>query len=142
MDFLSEKSRTFCGSAKVSISQLCHEDLLTNPRQLDPKNVARLKNIYLLEGCHRLDSEHHVPALINEASLDRALRAATISRSALKGLEAPEQLVLEGELTVLHGRHRLEAAKDFLSADDKWWVVDLYLEGKMISLALIWSLYN
>lgn len=119
-DLLIEKNRVFCGSAKVRISQLAHEDLLTNPRQLDPKNVSRLRNVYILEGCHRLEPEHHVPALIDEAMLERALRDNNISQASLKSLAEPKLLALESDITYLQGRHRLEAAKEFLEADDKW----------------------
>jgi len=41
---------------------------------MNPKNVSRLREIYL-KGCYRLEPEHYVPALNDEASLDRALRS-------------------------------------------------------------------
>lgn len=44
--------------------------------------------------------------------------------SSLKSFDEPELLILDEEIIYLHGRHRLEAAKDVLKADDKWWVVD------------------
>ncbi len=118
-DLLIEKERVFCGSVKVPICKLTAEDMLTNPRQLDPKNVARLRNIYLLEGCHRLDPQHHVPVLIDQFALDQALRKDNISRSSLKSFDEPKLLSVDRNITYLHGRHRLEAAKDFLEADDK-----------------------
>ncbi|KAL5331286.1 hypothetical protein ACEPPN_000816 [Leptodophora sp. 'Broadleaf-Isolate-01'] len=31
------------------------------------------------------------------------------------------------QLECLHGRHRIEAAREFLLPTDRWWVVDLYL---------------
>ncbi len=126
----AERERLFCGSVKVPIFKLVAEDVLTNPRQLDPKNVARLRNIFLLEGCQRLDPQHHVPVLINQATLGQALRSSNIPRASLKSLDEPQLLSLDGVITYLHGRHRLEAAKDVLKADDKWWVVDVYLDGK------------
>ena len=130
-NLLAEKQRVFCGSVKVPICKLAAEDMLTNPRQLDPKNVARLRDIFLIEGCHRLDPQNHVPVLIGQVILDQALRKYSIPRSSLKSLDEPELLTIDTELTYLHGRHRLEAAKDVLAADDKWWVVDLYLEGNL-----------
>ena len=126
---VAEKERVFCGSVKVPISKLTAENMMTNPRQLDPKNVARLRNIFLLEGCHRLDPQNHVPVLIDQATLDQALRKSDVTRISLKSFDEPKLLSLDREIVYLHGRHRLEAAKDVLKTDDKWWVVDVYLKG-------------
>lgn len=69
-NLLAEKERVFCGFVKLPICKLKAEGMLTNPRQLNSENVARLRNIYLLEGCHRLDPQHHVPVLIDQVTLD------------------------------------------------------------------------
>jgi hypothetical protein len=37
------------------------------------------------------------------------------------------------QLECLHGRHRLQARRETLPSRDKWWTVDLYLEGMSIS---------
>ena len=129
MDLLAERGRLFYGSVKVWMSQLVYEDLLTNPRQLDPKNVNRLREIYQLEGCRRFDPEHRIPALIDELTLNRGLQKAGIAPATLNSFAEPQLLGFEKGIIYLHGRHRLEAAKDFLEADDKWWVVDLFSEG-------------
>jgi hypothetical protein len=41
------------------------------------------------------------------------------------------ELVFPGgyQLECLHGRHRIQAGREFLSPRDKWWAVDLYLAG-------------
>lgn len=95
---LAEKERLFCGSVKVPICKLVAENLLTNPRQLDPKNIARLRNIFLLEGCHRLDPQNHIPVLIEQAIFDQALRRNNIPRSSLKSFDEPELLNLDGAI--------------------------------------------
>lgn len=127
-ELLKEKSRTFCGSAKVWLRQLRAEDVHVSPRQLDPKNVTRLLRIYQLEGCLRLEPEHHIPVIIEEAILESSLRRANVSRAVMRGLGEPMQLDFEVEVTYLHGQHRLAAAQNFLTLDDKWWVADLYLD--------------
>jgi hypothetical protein len=37
------------------------------------------------------------------------------------------------QLECLHGRHRIQAGREFLSPRNKWWAVDLYLAGIEIS---------
>ena len=39
------------------------------------------------------------------------------------------------QLTCLHGRHRIQAARETLPPTEAWWTVDLYLAGISISLA-------
>ena len=140
MDLLAERSRLFYGSVKVWLSQLVYEDLLTNPRQLDPKNVNRLLEIYRLEGCHRFDLKHRIPALIDKLTLDRALQKSSVTPSTLNSVEEPQLLDFGRGIVYLHGRHRLEAAKTFLEADDKWWVVDLFSEGMISSSSILSAL--
>lgn len=60
--------------------------------------------------------------------------------SFLKSFDEPELLNLDEEIIYLHGRYRLEAAKDVLKADDKWWVVDdiSRVVFNEVSLSLRW----
>ena len=122
-----EKSRTFCGSVKVPINKLQYETIPKNPRQFDDKNVARLLKVFEEEGCVRLEPEHYVPVLISRNALPQGFRAGNISDVIL---QEPQFFTPEHPLTYLHGRHRLEAAKKYLAANDKWWVVNLYADGK------------
>ena len=41
------------------------------------------------------------------------------------------ELVFPSRLECLHGRHRVQAGKEFLSTGDKWWIVDLYLTDRV-----------
>jgi Protein of unknown function (DUF3723) len=52
-------------------------------REPNLKNVERLKNCFRTEGCCRLELENYVPAIINQSQLDDAMRASTISASAI-----------------------------------------------------------
>ena len=94
---------------------------------LDPKNVARLVQIFKLEGCDRLDIEHRVPVLIDSQILRQSLVASRKSNSDLLG-EIPPTLSfpVNTQLKCLHGRYRLAAAKEFLEHGNKWWTVDFY----------------
>ena len=122
-----EKSRTFCGSVKVPINKLQYERTTENPRQFDGKNVTRLLRIFEEEGCVRLEPEHYVPVLISRDALPPVLRSRNLGDVVL---EEPQFFEPDQPLTYLHGRHRLEAAKKYLAANDRWWVVNLYADGK------------
>lgn len=126
----------FCGSIKCPIRRLRYESINVDPRQLDFKNVARLVGVFKLEGCRRLESQNHVPALISRAALHTLLEHIPRGQSSLdlKDKDGVPFLVdPPNDLTCLHGRHRIEAAKKYLHPDDKWWVVDLYADGEVPS---------
>lgn len=122
------KNQAFRGAVKLWIRQFSPESPLTNPRQFDPRNLSRLIQIFKLEGCLRLPSEHHVPVLVRRQHLDDALRTDQISVNALRSAQEPQFLSLRSGVTYLQGAHRLEAGRNFLHPDDRWWVADLYLE--------------
>jgi len=126
----TERNRAYKGRAKVQIRWLSFDDWVRGTRPLDPKNVARLVKIFNLEGCFRREPEHYVPALISPKALDVALTQANCNAGELFAVtEEPVSLELSNSLICLHGRHRLEAAKQYLDTEDKWWVVDLYSDG-------------
>jgi hypothetical protein len=120
-----EKARAFCGTVKIPIDKLQHEELPDNPRQFDEENVARLLDVFHKEGCYRRESDNHVPALISRSGLPEGL------------IGADDDLQLfnpDRSLIYLHGRHRLEAGRRFLTGNDRWWVVDLYSDGELFRL--------
>ncbi len=127
---IAERSRAYRGRAKVPIHILLSEsDSQLGSRPLDPKNVARLLRIFQLEGCCRLEPEHHVPALINGQVLAAVLNDARLQPGNLMTCDDPPKLNINVPLICLHGKHRLKAANEFLDPHDKWWIVDLYLDG-------------
>ena len=123
LQIFREKSRTFCGSFKIPLSKLKHEDIPDNPRQLDPRNVANLLEKFVLEDCNRLDPEHYVSALIRRADLPQG------SQTKDNPFKEPQHFDPQYPLLCVHGKHRLEAARQFLAGDEEWWVADLYSDG-------------
>lgn len=130
-DIYTDRAQHFKGSAEVKLKHLAFD--LKAVREIDPKNVARLKSIFRLESCSRLDPQHHIPALLSLQDLEIA---AGISHVSIESLSSPVENRFvqlnfpEGyQLQCLHGRHRIQAAKEHLKMEDAWWVVDLYLEG-------------
>lgn len=126
-----KKQSCFRGSAKIHLKHINFE---CDDLYLDPKNVARLLQVFQLEGCFRLDLEHHIPAIIDEDELRRSLQKSGIASGDLFRRQAPPTLDLDTSTTTLkclHGRHRIEAAKEHLLPGDKWWTVDLYSNGTL-----------
>jgi hypothetical protein len=121
IQIIREKSRAFRGSVRIPLEKLQHEDPPLNPRQQDDKNISRLVESFRRDGCYRLEPGNHVPVLISESELPKEL---SHDNEALP-LYNPKK-----PLTFLHGRHRIEAAREFLTEGEQWWVVDVYCNGE------------
>jgi len=133
----AEKRVKYKGTARIKLKWLHFQ--WDEPRELDTKNVERLKSTFSKD-CRRLDIHNHVPAVINQKDLDTALNESGISAENLLGNSYPE-LVFPADyrLECLHGRHRIQAGKEVLRREDKWWTVDLYLASKIIFESLVAS---
>ncbi len=125
-----EKLSKFQGKAKVRLEFLHFP--LDNGKRIDGKNKERLKGVFRTQGCLRLEPGNQVPAVITRNDLEQAIYKSRTSHSDLLdnlGKEPPElEFPPDFRLDCLHGRHRIEAAKELrsLKAKDKWWIVDLY----------------
>lgn len=130
---LENRSSSFRGSARIHLKHLLFEEPkgVSLSLHLDSKNVARLVKVFELEGCLRLEEEHRVPAVINEAILQEALSSSSLTNADLLTTGVPPELQLPQftRLNCLHGRHRIAAAQQTLLPGNKWWTVDLYTEG-------------
>jgi Protein of unknown function (DUF3723) len=122
LQIFREKARSFCGSVKIPLDKLQHEELPDNPRQLDEKNVARLLDVFHKEECQRREPDNHVPALISRSTLPEI----PVRADGDLPLFNPDQ-----PLIYLDGSHRLKAAGKFFTGNDRWWVVDLYSDGML-----------
>ena len=122
-----EKSASYWGTARVRLHWLTFQDT-----DLDTKQVQILK-LSFQKDCRRLDIHNHIPAIIDQQSLQSAFRLSGIAEDYLPKdpqHQIPELGFWEGyQLRCLHGRHRVEAAKLALAPWDKWWTVDLYSAG-------------
>jgi Protein of unknown function (DUF3723). len=126
----TERRLKYIGAAKVSISQIQFDPPL--PRDLDTKNVARLRSVFRKNRCRRLDVDNHIPAIVSRLDLANALRRANIPQQSLLTNDAhqlPRLGFMAGQLQGLHGRHRVQAGAEILPPADRWWTVDLYLDG-------------
>lgn len=136
----AERRRKYIGTAKVSISHILFDPPL--PRDLDPKNLDRLREIFRKNRCRRLDVDNHVPAIVSQGDLAGALRNANVSQRALltnDPHQLPQLRFAAGQLRALHGRHRVQAGAEVLPPADRWWTVDLYLDeiGEELRTSLV-----
>jgi hypothetical protein len=72
----TERRLKYIGTAKVSISQIQFDPPL--PRDLDLKDLERLRSIFRKNHCRRLDVDNHVPAIMSQHDLTDALQRANV----------------------------------------------------------------
>ena len=123
--YLLEKNKAFCGAFRIALCKLDQEDVEANPRQLDRKNVQRLINVFALEGCFRLEPDNYVAALLPHSLLTRVPRISTVPAN---GDVMPPIFDPPEPLQCIHGKHRIEAAKEYFALEGKWWVVNVYVK--------------
>ena len=95
------------------------------------KNVDRLIQVFKIEGCYCLDSDHHISAIISRQSFEQVLQDTNINHYTLINSNDPPLIWPEGA-TVLHGRHWLTATQNYLNPNEQWWVVDFYNDGEVM----------
>jgi hypothetical protein len=78
-----QKQYHYRGRAKISLHHLKFEDEnVAGGRTVDPKNIARLVEVFESEGCLRLEAENHIPALIGETLPDKNLHTYILLRAS------------------------------------------------------------
>lgn len=100
-------------------------------RELSIKNIERLKTIFRTDGVlSRENPLNRIPILLTATALTSALEKAGIGKDDINGDPPYHQLPMpKGSVQYLHGHHRLMAAKDIIPQMDRWWGVDIYIEG-------------
>jgi hypothetical protein len=101
--------------------------MLDPMKHVDEERVKQLARDFKRVGCMNHDVAHAVPALVNPADLNAALRRANLPISALfdKGTGPILQFSEEEKPHILYGEHRLRAAET-LRTSDRWWSISLY----------------
>ncbi len=123
---LKEKARTYRGSFKVPLDQISLEGTSHDTRQHDPKNARRLLESFALEGCNKLQPENYISVLVNGADLpSQNLHSNTY-------FEEPPAFAFKRHVICLDGHHRIQAAREYLAREDRWWVANVYADGNVI----------
>ena len=128
----SEKSTKYRGSASIKLEVLHFE------HEKDPSNAQRLELLFRKTGYDQFNVQNHVPATIDQPTLDAAMRDSGLTAEMLRvhphgsyrELNFPPGFRLE----CLHGQDRVRAATRLLPKEDKRWIVDLYLSGSVSRL--------
>ena len=118
------------GTARVPLEVLHFP--WAQPREPNQKSVDTLKRCFEKGQCDRV-TRNHVPAVIDQSDLDEVLRSSNASAKRLlnnEGSPHPKLTFPAGyQLCCLHGRQRIQAAREVLPPRERWWTVDLYLAG-------------
>ncbi len=128
-----ERHARYRGTARVDVS---HLKLDGGSQRLSSNKVERLVGNFANEGCQRLEPANRIAALVSQQELAMLARCSNLTPwtllHAAKAEEQPPKITLPVNTTlrVLHGQHRLEAAKSHFPSDDAWWTVDLFQDGK------------
>ncbi|KAJ5249524.1 hypothetical protein N7524_011840 [Penicillium chrysogenum] len=137
LQVLTERCRTYQGTAKVNISQITPHPSIS--QHMNAKNVERLCEIFDKEGCRRLDIYNHVSAVVSRQHLHEALQAGRVNAADMmtdQPSRYPRLHFSTGSIQCLHGQHRLKAGEQYLPSIDQWWTVDLYLDVPIFKQAL------
>lgn len=122
----AERKAKYKGAASIKIQVLHFQ------HKQDKQNVKNLEKLFRT-GYDRLDVRNHIPAIIDQQSLNAALEKSGTSADALLGGAHDSYVELDFppgfQLPCLHGRDRVDAAANLLPVGDKRWIVDLYLSG-------------
>ncbi|CAG8218000.1 unnamed protein product [Penicillium salamii] len=129
MRIARERRIKYQGGARVKIKQISWNPPL--PQGLNPDNLVRLRGIFRKDGVHRQDLKNFVPVMTSRSALERAMSRANVSQQNL--LASPDQIPLlefeDMDVHALHGRHRLQVGSEVLAPIERWWTVDIYLDG-------------
>ena len=127
-----DKQANYRGCARIDLKFLSLAETHGEASHLDERNVARLVQVFELEGCLRSEIEHRAPVLISELDLQTSLQRSGFAPQSLIDQSQPMLDFPQGTyLRCLHGKHRIMAASQHLMPGDKWWSVDLYLDSEM-----------
>jgi hypothetical protein len=126
---LKEKARTYRGSFKIPLEKIELQTTTHNTRQRDPKNIIRLLESFALEGCNRLQPENYISVLVD------GVEPPSQTEFPNSNFKEPPTLTFESTVVCLDGHHRIQAAREFLAGEDRWWVADLYSNGIAVLLS-------
>lgn len=126
----TERQLKYQETAKINLDQISFHPSVNT--KFDQNNVDRISEIFRKDACRRLDIRNHVTAIVSRRHLRRALRAARATSGELmtnNPTQYPHLHFRVGQVQCLHGQHRLKAGEETLPPTERWWTVDLYLDG-------------
>ena len=109
-----------------------HQFVQSEHREISRENVTRIEKIFQRVGCQRLQEENVINAIIPDEELEAALHSHGMSLDSLAHVQWPQDApeICLKSVKCLSGIHRIEAARNFLDENDKWWIVRLFSDSK------------
>ncbi|KAL3468695.1 hypothetical protein BJX99DRAFT_265928, partial [Aspergillus californicus] len=113
------------GSARVRLDCLSFDNGFSHLIN-DGRNSIRLERILEIQGCLRINRDYHVPVLVNAADWGHRIRFSETGNGRLPELVVP----LDTVLRAMNHESLISAARKWLSPQNRWWVVDVYVEDQ------------
>jgi hypothetical protein len=118
------------GTARIAL------DVLYFPwdqsREANQESIDKLKECFEKGQCDRV-TRNHVPAVIDQSELYKAMRTSNVSATRLlnnrDGSHPNLTFPVRYQLRCLYRRQRIQAAREVVPLRERWWTVDLYLTG-------------
>lgn len=127
--YASNIYRNYRGQAKVPLE--CLNQFKADVRDAHRGAIETLKVAFQKEGCRRLIPENYIPVVLTEANLQLVMELSGLRNEDImkRSGDLPFLKVPAGILTCLHGKQRFEAAHQTLKGTDRWWTVELFVDG-------------
>lgn len=113
------------GSARVRLDCLSFDNGFSHLIN-DGRNSIRLERVLEIQGCLRVNRDYHVPVLVNAADWGHRIRFSETGNGRFPELVVP----LDTVLRAMNHESLISAARKWLSPQNRWWVVDVYVEDQ------------
>ncbi|RDH26202.1 hypothetical protein BDQ94DRAFT_43141 [Aspergillus welwitschiae] len=117
------RQERYQGSARVRLDCLKFENGFGRLMD-DGRNALRLEQILEIQGCLRINREYHVPVLVQATDWGSHIRLLPCDTEPFPELIVP----LNTSLRALGHGNVIAAARKKLYGENRWWVVDVYVE--------------
>lgn len=127
-----EKAQHFRGITKVNIDILSFS--YPALREDDLRNEEFLSETFQTHDCDLSEPHLSIPAIINHTELEKAVSLSGVSHEQLlsSNVTSLPQLTFPpgSQLLCLYGKNLVDAARKCLRKDHRWWIVELFSDGK------------
>ncbi|GKZ98523.1 hypothetical protein AnigIFM59636_003513 [Aspergillus niger] len=117
------RQERYQGSARVRLDCLTFENGFGRLMD-DGRNALRLEQILEIQGCLRINRDYHVPVLVRATDWGSHIRLLPGEAEPFPELIVP----LNMSLRALGHENVIAAARKKLYGENRWWVVDVYVE--------------
>jgi hypothetical protein len=117
------RGERYHGSARVRLDCLTFEQGFSHLMD-DGSNAMRLERILEVQGCLRINRDYHVPVIVDAADWGHRITMHQADNEPFPELMVP----LDMSLRAQGHENIITAARKKLYGENRWWVVDVYVE--------------